>query len=482
MPHSDWSYIMLTYSFNNIGTNSYYEHLYICIKNDILDKKLLPNSKLPSKRTFAVHLKISTITIENAYAQLMAEGYIYSIPKKGYYVAEISTFSSNIKGNVSSNEVYNEVIVTEQKSYFGDFVSNQSIPHMFPFSTWAKLMRQIMANQQQALLTPPPSGGIMELRVAIAKHLFEFRGMNISPDQIIVGAGTEYLYGLLIQLLGSQNIYAVEDPGYQKIVQIYKSNEVACVHIPMDKCGISMKALYNSQADIIHISPTHHFPTGIITPISRRNELLEWASQSTSHYIIEDDYDSEFRLMGKPIPSLQSIDISEKVIYMNTFTKTLSPTFRISYMVLPPHLVKRFHNKLSFYACTVSNFEQYTLASFINEGYFEKHINRMRNYYRDLRNELLNCIKTSPLSALVKIAEEDSGLHFLMYLKSTLTEEELLRRFENASIRITFLSKYFFNKHKLSKNKSEHILIMNYSGIPSENMQEIINRFINCLK
>ncbi len=470
---------MLTYSFDNIGTNSYYEHLYICIKNDILDKNLLPNVKLPSKRTFAAHLKISTITIEYAYAQLMAEGYIYSIPKKGYYVAEISAFPSiKTTNHITSTEVN----VAKPKSYYGDFVSNQSIPHMFPFSTWAKLMRQVMTNQQRALLTPPPSGGIMQLRIAIANHLYEFRGMHISPDQIIVGAGTEYLYGLLIQLLGASNIYAVEDPGYQKIAQVYKSNTVTCVHIPMDKYGISIEALETSNADIIHISPTHHFPTGIITPISRRNELLEWASQSTTRYIIEDDYDSEFRLMGKPIPSLQSIDISEKVIYMNTFTKSLSPTIRISYMVLPPHLVQRFYKKLSFYSCTVSNFEQYTLAKFIEEGYFEKHINRMRNYYRDHRNVLLDCIKSSPLTTHVKIMEEDSGLHFLMHLKSTLTEDDLLKRFENEGIKITFLSKYYFNKPALSNNKKDHILIMNYSGLPRENMQEIINRLSNCLK
>lgn len=472
---------MLTYSFSDIGTDCYYEYLYKCIKNDIINKILLPNNKLPSKRAFAKNLNISTITIENAYAQLMAEGYIYSIPKKGYYVAEISaSISSKQKKKIASKEN-----TPEKKLFFADFVSNQPNPDTFPFSIWAKLMREVMTEKQQALLTPPPSGGIMELRTAIAKHLYEFRGMHISPKQIVIGAGTEYLYGLLIQLLGYDKVYAVEDPGYQKIAQVYKSSQVACVHIPLDQHGVSVEALEDSMADIVHLSPNHHFPTGIVTPISRRYELLGWASKSESRYIIEDDYDSEFRMMGKPIPSLQGIDVSEKVIYMNTFTKSLSPTIRISYMVLPAHLIQRYYNKLSFYSCTVSNFEQYTLAKFIEEGFFEKHINRMRNYYREQRNTLLNCIKTSPLSSMVKIAEEDAGLHFLMYLYSTLTEAEIMERMEQADINITFLSKYYHETPALSyskcPNESEHVLIMNYSGLPRENMEEMINRFSNCL-
>ena len=213
--------------------------------------------------------------------------------------------------------------------------------------------------------------------------------MDVSPEQIVVGAGTDYLYGLLIQLLGHDKIYGMEEPGYQKISEVYQSHNVLCLHIPLDRQGICIDKLNASGADIVHISPSHHFPTGIITPISRRYELLGWASASDSHYIIEDDYDCEFRFMGKPIPSLQSIDVMDKVIYMNTFTKTLASTIRISYMVLPKHLMARFQQNLGFYACTVSNFEQYTLTRFIQEGHFERHINRMRNFYHSQRDLLL---------------------------------------------------------------------------------------------
>lgn len=224
--------------------------------------------------------------------------------------------------------------------------------------------------------------------------------MEIAPEQIIIGAGTEYLYGLLIELLGYDKNYCLEEPGYRKISQIYSSHQVKTCHAALDECGIQIEELERLNAQIVHISPSHHFPTGILMPIGRRYELLGWASKDETRYIIEDDYDSEFRLSGKPIPTLQSIDVLEKVIYINTFTKTLASTIRISYMVLPMHLVRLFHEKLSFYSCTVSTFEQYTLAHFIQEGYFEKHINRMRSYYQKKRNLLLDAIKKVPFLTL----------------------------------------------------------------------------------
>ena len=360
---------MLTYSFADLGSDSLYEHLYKCIKNDILNGVLTIGEKLPSKRNFAKNLNISTITVENAYAQLMAEGYIYSLPKKGYFVADISTSVLENTANTffpATDAPVTEVPVT-QKPYFADFVSNSITADNFPFSIWAKIIREVISEECDALMTNPPAGGIPELRNAIAQYLFQFRGMKVDPAQIIIGAGTEYLYGLLIQLLGNNNTFGVEDPGYRKIAQIYNSHRANCKHIPLDNYGVELGALEESGADIIHISPSHHYPTGIVTPISRRYELLGWASRSSSRYIIEDDYDCEFRLQGKPIPSLQSIDVMEKVIYINTFSKSLASTIRISYMVLPHHLLERFYRQLGFYSCTVSNFEQYTLAHFISQ-------------------------------------------------------------------------------------------------------------------
>ena len=294
---------MLTYSFENLGREPIYEYLYKCIKSDILHHVIPAGTRLPSKRSFASNLNISTITVENAYAQLLAEGYIYSIPKKGYYVCEISPEISN---TIKSTSQLQRAVTNP--SYFSDFVHTQTNPDNFPFTTWAKLMREIITEKSKELMTNPPCGGIPELREAIAGHLLQFRGMQVSPEQIIIGAGTEYLYGLIIQLLGHNNVFAVEDPGYQKIANIYRCNNVECLHIPLDEEGIDPDLLARSNADILHISPSHHYPTGIITPVSRRYELLAWALKSDSRYIIEDDYDSEFRLMGKPIPSMQSMD------------------------------------------------------------------------------------------------------------------------------------------------------------------------------
>lgn len=464
---------MLTYSFAALGSDSLYQYLYKCIKNDILQGTLASGDRIPSKRSFAKNLNISTITIENAYAQLMVEGYIYSIPKKGYFVSDI-TNTIRQKTELNSENI---VAAANHPGYFADFLSNSTNHANFPFSIWARIMREIISEESEALMTNPPCGGIIELRQAIADYLFQFRGISVSPNQIIIGAGTEYLYGLLIQLFGHDKEFAVEDPGYKKIAQVYKSNAVKCHHIPFDKSGISIPDLEESKADIVHISPSHHFPTGIITPISRRYELLGWAAKSESRYIIEDDYDCEFRFLGKPVPALQSIDMTEKVIYMNTFTKSLASTIRVSYMVLPKHLLDKFYSELGFYSCTVSNFEQYTLAKFIRDGYFEKHINRMRNFYRNQRDIILECIRKSPLSSSVTIKEEDSGLHFLMHIKTSLSDDDIIRSAEQEGIRISCLSQYYHN----NASGAGHTLVVNYSGIEPNKVQEAIDRLFKCI-
>lgn len=464
---------MLTYSFMDTGSRFLYEHLYRCIKNDIIKGVLCPKYKLPSKRNFAKNLGVSIITIENAYAQLMAEGYIYSIPKKGYFVSDIKE-PSQFKANITDEDIN---FSSDSFSYIADFTSNQTDSDNFPFSNWAKLIRQVLNDNRVDLMKNPPCGGVLYLREAISDYLKQFRGMTVFPEQIIIGAGTEYLYGLLIQLLGYEKKYAVENPGYQKIYQIYEINEVANCFINMDAKGIIISELEKNKADIIHLSPAHHFPTGTVMPVSRRYELLGWASKSDSRYIIEDDYDSEFRLVGKPIPTLQSIDVMEKVIYINTFTKSLASTIRVSYMVLPKHLVNNFYSRLDFYSGTVSNFEQYTLARFIKEGYFEKHINRMRNFYHAQRDYLLGVINSSRLSSYVNIMEEDAGLHFLMKINTDIDDDIFIKRAKKSGIKISCLSDYY----KDSPKSAEHIFIINYSYLKKENMQEAINRLYKCL-
>ncbi|MBP3621848.1 MAG: PLP-dependent aminotransferase family protein [Lachnospiraceae bacterium] len=464
---------MLTYSFENKGSDSLYEYLYKQIKKDILSYTISAGEKLPSKRTLAKNLNISTITVENAYAQLMAEGYIYSVPKSGFYVSDISSKKTPQKTEPSKNDILD----THTTTYFADFVNNSTQSNNFPFSTWTKIMREIMSDMSEKLMVRSPSSGVPELRQAISNYLYQFRGINVEPEQIIVGAGTEYLYGLIIQLLGQDKTYAIEDPGYQKISKIYDANKVKSVHIGMDESGIDIKTLESSGADILHISPSHHFPTGIVTPISRRYEILSWASKSPDRYIIEDDYDSEFRLLGKPIPSLQSIDVLDKVIYMNTFSKSLSSTIRISYMVLPKPLIAKYNRELSFYSCTVSNFEQYTLARFIEAGHLEKHINRMRNYYRGQRDAILEAIKSQPDFSLTTIKEENSGLHFLLEVNTKLPDETLISKAKGNGINISCLSQYYYQKDRTK----EHTIIINYSGLDKIHIEEAIKRLYKSL-
>ena len=488
---------MLTYSFADIGSDSLYEHLYKCIKNDIKKGVLEKNEKLPSKRSLAKNLGISVITVENAYAQLLAEGYIYSIAKKGYYVSDIKSGyiwdssamenereKTSIKNGVEHinlvkekmcDRIDEEFAISQARTegrYIADFTKNRIISDMFPFTIWTKLIRQVLSEQQNALMTNPPSGGAMELRRAIAKHLKEFRGMIVAPEQIIVGAGTEYLYGLIIQLLGMDKKYGVEDPGYDKISKIYRCHGVKQDYIGMDEYGVIPSQISEKKIDILHITPSHHFPTGIVMPISRRYELLGWANQDEERYIIEDDYDSELRLNGQPIPALQSIDVSEKVIYINTFTKTLSSTVRISYMVLPEKLLDKFYKTLFFYSCTVSNFEQYTLAKFIDEGCFEKHINRMRKYYSDKRKKLFLAIKKSKLNKYVTVHEEDAGLQFLMEIKTKYSDEEFVRRAAKEGIKMSPLSGFYH----LKENRTEHIFVMNYLGVEESNIEKTVEK------
>ena len=448
---------MLTYVFDNSDT-PLYEQVYKHIKSDIISGILSPGEKLPSKRSFARNNGISTITIQNAYDQLISEGYVFTVPKKGYYVANINEMSRVPAGT----SIKLDIKVPEKPAKFRFDLSNNKInPDNFPFSIWAKLLRETMSERSRELMEVSPTGGIYELRAAIADYLKSFRGMLVDPDQIVIGAGTEYLYGLLIQILGKNKKYCIENPGYKKLAQIYKQYHIECGFADIDDSGISVDSLHKSGADIAHISPNHHFPTGITMPANRRYEVLAWANEEAGRYIIEDDYDSEFRANGKPLPTLFSIDACEKVIYMNTFSKSLTPTIRISYMILPVHLANIFYSRLSFYSCTVSNFEQYTLASFIDRGYFEKHINRMRLYYIRQRKRLISCIENSNLKDKCEIIENESGLHFLLRLRTDIPDEVLKEKMKESGIKIQSLSEFYLS----DEGAKEHYFIINYSNI-----------------
>ncbi len=502
---------MISYSFSDTNKAPLYEQLYNMIRNDILSGVLKKDSRLPSKRSLSKQLSVSVITIENAYNQLVSEGYIYSKPKSGFFVSDILpnnysyiskdlsyNSSQTISDKINNNSTYNQIdnvndnsndnsngnsndnssdalentlSKSKSPSNFADLSSNANEPSAFPFATWAKLNRRILSENQDTLMANSPSNGLGELRTAIADFLRGFRGIYADPENIIIGAGTETIYNILVQLLGYDRIYATEDPGYKKIALTLEANNVKTIPIPLDESGINPIYLEENNVDVVHTTPSHHFPTGITMPIKRRYELLNWANKEKSQrrkYIIEDDYDSEFRLTGLPIPALMSIDKSDCVIYMNTFTKSLASTIRISYMILPDHLMNLYHQKLSFYSCPVSTFEQLTLAYFMSEGYFEKHINRMRTAAKKKRELLLKTIKSSPLSRISKIKEEQSGLHFLLNLRTKKNQAQILEACHKEGIHLSFIEP--------NSGSKELSCMINYSSIPYDYIQEIVKR------
>ena len=467
---------MLTYTLSAEYSTPLYEQLVQALRSDILSGHLPPGSRLPSKRSLSGNLGVSSITVENAYNRLIDEGFVWSEPKRGYFVTDLG--GRNIRtalaaADTASVPVLNRESIRlpdEPPAAVLDLSGNRTPSERFPFSVWTHLMRETVNQKGEALLTPSPCGGVRPLREAIAEHLNSFRGMRLDPDQIIVGAGTEYLYGLLIQLLGRTRVFCLEDPGYRKIAQIYSAHGVRCRYAAMDLAGLTVTGLERARADIAHISPTHHYPTGITMPISRRYELLSWANAEADRYIIEDDYDSEFRLTGRPIPSLQSIDKGGRVIYMNTFSKTLSATFRISYMALPPALANKFYRQLSFYACTVSSFEQYTLAGFISGGYFEKHLNRMRLYYARLRKQLLDVIDSSAVSSRLTVLERDSGLHFLLRIDTEVPDAELRRTLLEHGVNLLPISVYYQD----TSSAPPHTFVLNYSSLSSDELEKAL--------
>ena len=447
---------MLTYELKKSPGVPLYEALYRCIREDILSGAMAPGEKLPSKRALAQNLEVSKITVEAAYNQLLSEGYIRSQEKVGYFVEKVAR-------PAQTQPVETPKMQPERREYLLDLTSNGT--EQFPFSVWFRLQREVMLDYGEKLLAPLPNQGIPELRQAISDHLAAFRGMHVDPDNILIGAGTDFLYNLLIQLLGRDKTYAVEEPGYGKIRKIYAAGGVACVSAPMDSQGVVPEAIADAQ--VLHCSPSHHFPSGLVTPVSRRMELLRWAEGGK--WIIEDDYDSEFRFDAHPMPAMQALDAQGRVIYMNTFSKSLAPSIRISYMVLPTHLMEQFRQHLGFYSCTVPSFEQYTLARFLSRGHFEKHINRMRKFYRQRRNTVVSLLQNCPFSDRLTILELDAGLHFLLQVKTPLTDAALTASLEEAGIRIRALSEYY---HDCRDDR--HCLVVNYSGMKEEDLSRAL--------
>lgn len=450
---------MLTYHLEQRGSVTIYKYIYQQIKKDILEKVIIAGDKLPSKRAFALHHKISIITVENAYYQLCEEGYVYSIEKKGYFISDVFTMEMQQIYTHQENHKKFSIDIPKKSKQMINLALNGGVASLFPFTKWTQCIRKNISYQFEEV----PFSGTYRLRLAISNYLFQFRRMNINPNNIVIGAGSEYLYHLLIFLFGKDVLVATEDPGHIKIRKIYSLFDVDILPIRIDENGLLVEELYKHIANIVHVSPTHHFPLGVSMPIKRRIELLNWASFTEDRYIIEDEYDTEFQYKMNPLASLQSMDTGSKVIYMNTFSKTISPSLRISYMILPDNLMNRLTEVVGFYSCTVPSLEQNTLAEFMESGYYESHINRLKKHYQNKHSNLIVLLNNSKYSDKFTIVDDNCGTSLILKLKTNINEDIISARAKEQGIVLSFLSQYYFEKPN-----EAHSIIINYSYLDNE--------------
>lgn len=465
---------MITYDLEKRGNDPIYVYLYKRVRDDILSGVIEPNEKLPSKRAFANNLNVGVNTVANAYDQLVSEGYIYSSEKKGYYATDMRKFG-DIHINTKAPEPIHE---EEDPEYFMDFRANRINLKNFPISIWNRCMRKVALDGGDKLYKTVPYNGVPELRNAISSYLYKNRGMSVDPRRIIIGAGTEYLYRRLFELFKKGVTFGIEDTGFKKLAEHADKYNANAVVIRTDKEGMDIEELDATDATIAYVSPSNRFPTGRIMSIKKRLELFAWAYKDDGRFIVEDDYDSEFRYSGRMILPMYAEDTRDKVIYMNTFSKTMVPSLRISYMVLPERLVEKYKSGQGFYSCTVSSFEQYALAEFINCGAFDRHINRMRNYYKKKRVQILNEIARSELMKIASVEEHNVGTHFLLKVDTRKSHEEIYEEGIKRDLHISFFSDYSV------KNVDETgtvTLVINYAAISGDKIGEVVKRLTEIL-
>ena len=438
------------YSYDLSGKNKYYT-LYELLRGDILRGKIRAGEKLPSKRALAADLGVSVVTVQTAYDQLLAEGYATSRERSGFFVCPVDAF---VHGERPSAPAAKQL---PKREFAADFVNGSTPPGLFPFSSWAKLMREVLSDCGEHLIERVPADGDGELKSAISDYLYRARGIAVDPRLIVIGAGAEQLYGTIVQLLGRDKLYAAEDPCYRKIYQSYSLNGAKCVFVGVGEGGMDCEEAISSGADVLHISPAHQFPTGAVMPVSARMRLINYVA-SRGGYIVEDDYDSEFRLYGKPLQNMYAL-CPDRVIYVNTFSKTLAPSMRMGYMLLPPGLYKRYTELFGRFSSSVPLFEQKALSRMIAGGGFERHINRLKNYYRGVRAALLE--KLSRLEYRHKVTDSGAGLHFTVSFPTAASDEQIKDCALKAGINLRCLSDYLHSP----REGFGGVAVINYSGI-----------------
>ncbi|MDG0859356.1 PLP-dependent aminotransferase family protein [Staphylococcus equorum] len=454
------------------------EHLYINLyenlKKQIIEGQYKSGDKFPSKRALGQHLSVSNTTIEHAYQILSDEGYIYAKPRSGYFVSDVETLPIIARDrDLHASNTYHEENNDNQAQQTYEFAFNLSEidAEYFPMQQFRKYARDAFEDSQLNLLQHTNPKGEWTLRQEIAHYIFNSRGVTCHPEQIIIGSSTEQLINLLTDIL-NKGRFIIENPSYPPIKQVLDKKQITYLQVPVNNTGIELEYFDESNNNIAYVTPSHQFPTGYVMNLKKRTQLIHWAQQFENRYIIEDDYDSEFRYFGKPIPALQSLDTKDKVIYISTFSKSLFPSCRVAYLVLPKKLLKLYNALENKEGNTVPAHIQKMVASFMQSGSFERHLNKMRNVYRDKLKFILDALK--PYQEQLEIDGALAGMHFTLTVKNGLTMNQCLKNAEENKLKIIPFSKY-------NKSQQSVKFILGFGGIPFSQLEEHTKALIRAL-
>ncbi|WP_374723763.1 MocR-like transcriptional regulator GabR [Calidifontibacillus erzurumensis] len=449
-----------------------YQHIYEEIKENILNGRLKPGEKLPPKRTLAEHLNVSINSVMNAYEQLLAEGYIYTVERKGYFVEKITQFIN--VGNTNK-----PLLADDLKESIHDKDGWLSLSHMnsnislFPFKEWMKCQQKAIENHKSELSEIIHPQGPYIVRKTISRLIYLNRGVVCEPEQVVFGAGTMSLIQQLMGMQDKNSIVAMECPGYSRLYHLLKSMEFDVHPIHLDDKGINIQEIEKSNVNFVFVTPSHQFPTGKIMPISRRIELLNWATVSENRFIVEDDYDSEYKYETDNIPSLQSLDRNQRVIYLGTFSKTMLPGMRISYMVLPPDLLRKYRLHYSNFIQPCNTLNLFTLHYFIENGDYNRHLKRMNNHYETNRKILIKELNNR-FGENIKIEDVPAGLHFLAHFKTDKSYEEIVNLANKEKLEVYTIKRFMYDKPYYQDGWVS--LVIGFANIQANKIAEAIDR------
>lgn len=429
-----------------------YIQIYEYFKNEIINGTYKANTKLPSKRNLAKEYNISLNTVDNAYSKLLEEGFIYSKERQGFFVSDVGELYV-----LDSKPIH---ITKEEENIEYDF-SYSGVSEEFPYKIFKKISSNIFDNKD--ILEKVDYQGYLPLRTQISEYLDKSRGFKAEPSQIVISSGSEYLFQIIFKLISGK--FGIEDPGYSMLSNIMDTNDIKYEFISVDENGMDLEKLKKSKSDFCVITPAHQFPTGVIMNMQRRVELL---NMKKIKYVIEDDYDSEFKYSKRPVPALKSIDVNDKVIYIGSFSKSISPSFRVSFMVLPFDLVEKYNKIFKFFICPVSIMVQKMLTTFIETGEFEKHLNRMRKIYSKKRQLLIDMLSERKD---ITIRGADAGLHVVLEYPKNYSEEYIVKKAKEKKIKVYGLSSYGTKREIPS-------ILLGFATLSEEKLKEGVKLFL----